>query len=81
MTTDNDLADLRVALELLRAENARLRDELARKPHRHSSYFAVERDLERLQATVARVEALCRMQHDESLTSFGTIRKALRGEL
>lgn len=79
MTTDDDLAELRAVLEHLRAENAQLRDELACKSHRHTSYFAIERDLSRLRAAVARVLQLC---DDELLTDESDaklVRAALRG--
>ena len=37
-------------------------------------------DAEELRATIARVEALCDMQHEDSAVSIGDIRAALRGE-
>lgn len=53
MTTDADLEELRSAYALLRAENARLREELQFK-----SRFDADAEIRRLRATIARIEAL-----------------------
>lgn len=75
MTTDTDLEELRAAYELLRAENTRLRDELAYK-----SRFDAQAELRELRAAIARVEALCHWQHSDRLIRVGDILAALQGK-